>query len=76
MSWCTLSLIRLYLDNIGSKCNRAASCLLVKELAVLWCGIQLLEIISSFFFSSLEVRVFFLQSLISQTVLCVPLTVK
>jgi len=49
MSWCTLSLIRLYLYNIGSKCNRAASCLFVKELALLWCGRQLLEIISSFF---------------------------
>jgi len=44
-----LSLIRLYLDNIGSKCNRAASSLFVKELALLWCGRQLLEIISSFF---------------------------
>jgi len=52
MSWCTLSLICLYLDNIGSKCNRAASCLFVKELALLWCGIQLLEVISSFFLLS------------------------
>ena len=49
MSWCTLSLIRLYLDNIGSKCNRAAWCLFQKELALLWCARQLLEIISSFF---------------------------
>jgi len=48
-SWCMLSLIRLYLNNIGSKCNRGASCLFVKELALLWCGRQLLEIISSFF---------------------------
>jgi len=52
MSWCTLSLIRLYLDNIGSKCNRAAWCLFVKELALLWCGRELLEIISSFFLLS------------------------
>jgi len=49
MSWCTLSLIRLYLNNIGSKCNQAALCVFVKELALLWCGRQLLEIISSFF---------------------------
>ena len=48
-SWCTLSLIRLYLDNIASKCNRATSCLFMKELALLWCGKQLLEIIYSFF---------------------------
>jgi len=47
-----LSLIRLYLNNIGSKCNQAASCLFVKELALLWCGRQLLEIISSFFLCS------------------------
>jgi len=52
MPWCTLSLICLYLDNIGSKCNRAASCLFVKELPLVWCGIQLLEIISSFFLLS------------------------
>jgi len=52
MSWCTLSLIRLYLDNIGRKCNRAASCLFVKELALVWCGIQLQEINSSFFLLS------------------------
>jgi len=45
----TLSLIRLYLDNIANKCNRAASCLFMKELALLWCGRQLLEIISLFF---------------------------
>jgi hypothetical protein len=43
-----LSLIRLYLDNIESKCNPAASCLFMKELALLWCGRQLLEIISTF----------------------------
>ena len=48
-SCCTLSLIRLCLDNIESKCNRAASYLFMKELALLWCGRQLLEIISSFF---------------------------
>ena len=47
-SCCTLSLIRIYVDNLRSKCNRAASCLFVKELALLWCGRQLLEIISSF----------------------------
>jgi len=52
MSWCTLSLICLYLDNIGSKCNRTASCLFMKELALLWRGRQLLEIISSFFLLS------------------------
>jgi len=75
-SCCMLSLIRLYLNDIVSKCNQAASCLFVKELALLWCGRQLLEIISSFFFSALEVWVFFLQSLISQTVLCIPLTAK
>ena len=51
-SWYTLSLIRLYLDNIGSKCNWAASCVFLKELALLWCGRQLLEIISSFFLCS------------------------
>ena len=48
-SWYMLLLIHLYLDNIASKCNRAASCLFVKQLALLWCGRQLLEIISSFF---------------------------
>jgi hypothetical protein len=32
---CTLSLIRLYLDKLGSKCNQAASRLFVKELALL-----------------------------------------
>ena len=51
-SCCTHSLICLYLDNIGSKCNRAALCLFMKELAFLWCGRQLLEIISSFFLCS------------------------
>ena len=39
----------------------------MKELALFRCGRQLLEIISSFF-SALEFWVFFLQSLISQTV--------
>ena len=34
-SCCTLSLIRLYLDKLGSKCNQAASFLFVKELALL-----------------------------------------
>ena len=34
-SCCTLSLIRLYLDKLGSKCNQAASRLFVKELALL-----------------------------------------
>ena len=47
-----LSFILLYLDNIASKCNQAASCLFMKELALLWCGRQLLEIISSFFLCS------------------------
>jgi hypothetical protein len=47
-----LSLIRLYLDNIRRKFNRAHSCLFMKELALLWCGRQLLEIISSLFLSS------------------------
>jgi len=35
---CTVLLIRLYRDNIGRKCNRTASCVFVKELALLWCG--------------------------------------
>jgi len=52
LSCCTLSLIHLYLNNIRSKCNRAASCLFVKEMAHLWCGRQLLDIISSFFLCS------------------------
>ena len=34
-SCCTLSLIRLYLDKLGSKCNQAASRLFVKELTLL-----------------------------------------
>ena len=34
-SCCTLSLIRLYLDKLVSKCNQAASRLFVKELALL-----------------------------------------
>ena len=78
MSWsdgavpacCTVLLIRLYLDNIGGKCNGNASCVFGKELAFLWCGRQFLEIISSFF-SPLEIWVYFLQSLIVQTALCV-----
>ena len=48
-SCCTPSLIRLYLDNLGSKCNQAALCLFVKELALFRCGRELIEIISSFF---------------------------
>ena len=51
-SCCTLSLIRIYLDTLGSKCNRAALCLFVKELALFRCGRQFLEIISSFFLCS------------------------
>ena len=74
-SWCTLSLIRLYLDNIRNKCNRATSCLFRKELALLWCGKQLLEIIYSFFLCSRNLG-FLLQSVISQTNLCFPITVK
>jgi hypothetical protein len=54
-SRCTHSLIGQYLDNIGIECNRAALCLLMNVLAVLWCGRQFLEIISSFFFSPLEI---------------------
>jgi len=46
------SLICLYLNNLGSKCNQATSCLFVKELALIWCGRELLEIISSFFICS------------------------
>jgi len=49
--------------------------LFVRERALLWLGRQLLQINSSFFYA-LEISVFFLQSLISQTVLCVPLTVE
>ena len=45
----TFSLSRLYLDNIGSKRNWAALCLFMNEMALLWCGRQLLEINSSFF---------------------------
>ena len=51
-SCCTLSLIPLYLDNIGRKCNRAALYVFTKELALLWCGRQFLQIIASFFLSS------------------------
>jgi len=51
-SCCTLSLIRQYLDNLRSKCSQAVSRLFVKELALLWCGRELLEIISSFFLCS------------------------
>ena len=61
-SCCTLSLIRLYLDNIGSKCNRAASCLFMKELMV-WETVARNYVF--IFFSALEVWVFFLRSLIS-----------
>ena len=62
-SCCTLSLIRLHLDNIGRKCNRASLYMFTKVLALLWCGRQFLQIIASFF-SLLEVWVFFLPSLI------------
>jgi hypothetical protein len=48
-SCCTVSLIRLYLDNIGRKCNPAALNVFTKELALLWCGRQFLQIIASFF---------------------------
>jgi len=44
-SCCTLSLIRLYLDNIGRKCNRAGLYVFTKEPALLWCGRQSLQII-------------------------------
>ena len=44
-----LSLIRLYLDNIRRKCIRAALYVFMKELALLWCGRQFLQIIASFF---------------------------
>ena len=71
LSRCTLSLIEQHLDNVGRNCNRAASCVLIKWLALLWCGREFLEIISSFFFSPLEIWVLFLQSLIAQTALCV-----
>ena len=70
-SCCTLSLIRLYHDNIGRKCNRAAFHVFTKELALLQRGKKSLQIIASFFFSPLEVWVSFLQSLISQPALCV-----
>ena len=46
---CTVLLIRLYLDNIGRKCKRAAMYMFTKVLALLWCGTQLLQIIASFF---------------------------
>ena len=51
-SCCTISLIRLYLDNILSKCNRAALRLFAKELPLFRFGRELLEIISSFFLCS------------------------
>ena len=55
-SCCTLPLIRLYLDNLGSKCNWAALCLFMKELVLLLCGREFLEIISSFFCCSRSLR--------------------
>ena len=58
-SCCTLSVIRLYRDDIGSKCNRAALCLIVMELALLRCGRQFLEIISSFFSPLSNFRFYF-----------------
>jgi hypothetical protein len=48
-SCCTLSFVRLYLDNIGRKFNWAALYVFMKELALLWCGRQFLQIIASFF---------------------------
>jgi hypothetical protein len=48
LSHYALSLIGQYLDKIVSKCNRAASCVFMKVLALLWYGRQFLEIISSF----------------------------
>jgi hypothetical protein len=48
----TLSLIGQYLDKIVNKFNRAASCVFMKVLALLWYGRQLPEIIASFFLSS------------------------
>ena len=51
-SCCTVSLIRLYLDNIGRKCNVAALYVFMKELALLNSGRQLLQIIALFFLSS------------------------
>jgi len=53
LSCSTLSPIRQYLGNIMSKCNRADSYLFIKELAPFRCGTPLLEIISSFFSSSM-----------------------
>jgi hypothetical protein len=47
-----LSLIRLYLDNIGSKCNQTALCVFRKELAFILCGSRFLQIIASFFLST------------------------
>ena len=43
------SLIRLYLDNKGRKCNRAALYVFRKDLALLWCWRQFLHTIASFF---------------------------
>ena len=74
-SCCELSLIRLYLDNIGRKCNRTASCVFGKELGVSWCG-RVPRNYFFFFSSPLEIWVYFLQSLIAQTALCVFLTRK
>jgi len=51
-SCCTLSLIRLYLDNIRRKCNQAALYVFMKVLALVWCGRQFLQIMASFFLSS------------------------
>ena len=48
LSCSKLSLIRLYLGDVMSKCNQAASCLFMKELAPFRCGRELIEIISSF----------------------------
>ena len=74
-SCCMLSLIRLYL-NIGSKCNRAASCLFMKELALLWCGRQFLEIISSFFLCSRSLGLLFVVPNFTDGFMRLSLTVK
>jgi hypothetical protein len=72
----TLSLIGQYLDKIVTKCNRAFSCVFMKVLALLWCGRQFPEIISSFFSSLLEIWASFLPPLIARAGLCVSLTRK
>jgi hypothetical protein len=63
---CTLSIIRQYLDNIWSKCNPVALCMLLKMLSFLWCGREYLEISSSFFLTSRK-QGFVLASLLLST---------